>query len=83
MLQLIVIAFVIVALALILLGLNIYVFGKKFPETEVGKNRNMMRLGLTCPSCEERARYRKLKPVKVNTSSLKPDWNQIKRPGEP
>jgi hypothetical protein len=78
MLELIIIVSVVVALALILLGINIYIFGKKFPETEVGRNRNMMKLGLTCPSCEERARYRKLKPVKVNISTLRPDWEQIK-----
>jgi hypothetical protein len=78
MLELILIVSVVVALALIMLGINIYIFGKKFPETEVGRNKNMMKLGLTCPSCEERARYRKLKPVKVNTSTLRPDWEHIK-----
>jgi len=77
MIQLIVIASVIVALALALLGINIYVFGRKFPETEVGKNRNMMRLGLSCPSCDERARYRKLRPVKINVKTLKPDWKKV------
>jgi len=78
MLQLIFIASVLVALSFILLGINIYVFGKKFPETEVGKNRNMMRLGLTCPSCEERARFRKLRPLKINIKTLQPDWEKIR-----
>jgi hypothetical protein len=77
MLQLIIIASVIVALALLLLGINIFVFGRKFPETEVGKNRNMIRLGLRCPHCEERARYHKLHPVKVNMNTLQPDWKTI------
>lgn len=79
MLQLIIIASVIVAIALVLLGINIYVFGKKFPETEVGKNKNMMKLGLSCPSCEERARFKKLRPVKLDVVSLKPDWEEIRR----
>jgi hypothetical protein len=77
MLQLILIVSVIVAVSLILLGINIYIFGKKFPETEVGKNRNMIRLGLSCPSCEERARYRKLRPAKINVKTLKPDWDKM------
>ena len=80
MLQLIIIASAIVAISLLLLGINIYVFGKKFPETEVGRNKNMMRLGLRCPHCEERARYRKLRPVKVNAKTLQPDWNVIRKP---
>lgn len=79
MLQLILIVSVIVAVSLILLGINIYVFGRRFPETEVGKNKNMIRLGLRCPHCEERARYRKLKPVKVNFNKLQPDWKAINR----
>jgi hypothetical protein len=78
MLQLIVVAAVIVALSLVLLGINIYVFGKKFPETEVGKNKHMIRMGLTCPSCEERARYRKLRPVRINVKTLRPDWKSLK-----
>jgi len=80
MLQLILIASALVALSLLLLGINIYVFGKKFPETEVGKNQNMRRLGLSCPSCEERANYRNLRPVRINVKTLKPDWKEIHRP---
>ena len=78
MLQLIVIASTIVAISLLLLGINIFVFGRKFPETEVGKNKNMIRLGLRCPHCEERARYRKLKPAKVDLTTLQPDWKAIR-----
>jgi hypothetical protein len=54
------------------------VFGRKFPETEVGKNKDMIRLGLRCPQCEERSRYRKLQPVKLNLKTLQPDWTNIK-----
>ncbi len=78
MTQLILIAVIIVALSILLLGINIFVFGRKFPETEVGKNKNMKRLGLRCPQCEERARYRKLKPAKINTRTLAPDWSALK-----
>jgi len=78
MLQLLIIVSVIVALSILLLGINIIVFGRKFPETEVGKNKNMIRLGLRCPQCEERAQYRKLRPVKVNMKNLQPDWLALK-----
>ncbi|MBN1144467.1 MAG: hypothetical protein JXA72_08585 [Bacteroidales bacterium] len=77
MLQILIIAIVIVALAVLLLGINIFVFGRKFPETEVGQNKNMIRLGLRCPQCEEKARYRQSKPVRLRPSELKPDWKAI------
>ena len=79
MLQLIIIAGTLVALSMLLLGINIFVFGRKFPETEVGRNLNMIRLGLRCPQCEERIRFRKLKPVKINPKTLHPDWSVINR----
>jgi hypothetical protein len=78
MLQLLLIVSVLVALSILMLGVNIFVFGRKFPETEVGKNKNMIRLGIRCPQCEERTRYRKLKPVKINTKTLHPDWTMLK-----
>ena len=78
MLQLLIIVFVLVALSVFLLGINIFFFGRKFPETEVGKNRNMIKLGLRCPQCEERTRYRTAKPVKINTRTLQPDWSALR-----
>jgi hypothetical protein len=78
MLQLLIIVSALVALSIFLLGINIFMFGRKFPETEVGKNKNMIRLGLRCPQCEERARYRKLKSVNINIKTLQPDWTVLK-----
>jgi hypothetical protein len=78
MLQLIIIVSALVAISILLLGINIFVFGRNFPETEVGKNKNMIRLGLRCPQCEERIRYRKIKPVKINLKTLQPDWGTLK-----
>ncbi len=78
MFQILLIAIVVVALAILLLGINIFVFGRKFPETEVGKNKNMIRLGLRCPHCEERARHRRSKPTTLYPSELKPDWKAIR-----
>jgi hypothetical protein len=79
MLQLIIIVSVAVGFSILLLGIGIFVFGRQFPETEVGKNSNMIKLGLRCPQCEERKRYRKLKPVRIHLKTLQPDWNQLKR----
>ena len=76
--QLIIIAAVLVALSLLFLGVNIFIFGRKFPETEVGKNKDMIRLGLRCPHCEERLRYRKINPIKINFKTLQPDWSTLK-----
>jgi hypothetical protein len=79
MLQLIIIVSALVAISVLLLGINIFVFGRKFPETEVGKNKHMIKLGLRCPHCEERIRYRRLVPVRINPKNLQPDWKEIQR----
>ena len=78
MLQLLVIVSALVALSVLLLGINIFVFGRKFPETEVGKNKHMIRLGLRCPQCEERKLNQKSFRFKMNGKSLKPDWSILK-----
>ena len=78
MFQLLIIVSALVALSIMLLGINIFVFGRKFPETEVGKNKHMIRMGLRCPHCEERNRYRKLRPAKFNIQTLQPDWKMMK-----
>jgi hypothetical protein len=78
MFQIIVITAVIVALSVLLLGINIFILGRKFPETEVGKNKHMVSLGIKCPHCEERARYGKKRPLKLHPAYLKPDWKRIR-----
>ncbi len=52
---------IIVALAFLGLGLNIF-FRKngKFPDSEVGTNPNMKNLGLTCAKQDEIKSYREL-----------------------
>lgn len=78
MMPVIIISVIVVGISIILLGINILVLGRKFPETEVGKNRHMIRLGLRCPQCEEREKYRKLRPVKVDVKSLRPNWEMLR-----
>lgn len=79
MLSVLVIVLVVVALSVLMLGVNIFLFRRSFPETEVGKNKHMIRLGLRCPQCEERMRYRKttVRPASVNIKSLHPDWSKL------
>lgn len=56
---------VLVALAFAGLGLNIF-FRKngKFPQTEVGSNKDMKRLGITCTKHDEMKEYRKEKQAR-------------------
>ena len=80
MLKLLGVVVLVVALAFVLLGINIFLFRRKFPETEVGKNRHMKKLGLACPHCEERKQLKKnLKPVSIRPESLKPDWENLNK----
>lgn len=75
MLQLIIITGALVTVAILLIGINVFFFGRKFPETEVGRNPDMIKLGLRCPKCEERTLYRPVRQIRFKT--LKPDWKVI------
>lgn len=51
----IILTFVLVLISVFLLSFNIiFKRGGKFPETEVGHNKNMKNLGLRCAKSEER-----------------------------
>ena len=52
-LKLLGIAIVLIALVVIGLGVNIFFLKKKFPETEVGHNREMRKRGINCSRTEE------------------------------
>ena len=62
LIQVFAITLVLVAIAVAGLGLNIF-FRKngKFPETEVGSNKNMKNLGITCTKHDEMKQFRKEK----------------------
>lgn len=68
--------FMLIVLAIVLgsflfLGFNIFFRKKSFPETEIGRNREMRKLGLACPKGEEKRLYGKSKPtVKINPEDL-------------
>jgi len=68
------ITIVLVALSFAGLGLNI-LFRKngKFPQTEVGSNKNMKNLGITCTKQDEMKAYRQEKrKIKLGQAATQP-----------
>jgi hypothetical protein len=59
--ELLVASVIIVIISILLLGFNIFFLKKKFPETSVGHNRNMKKLGIYCVKCEEQKKFRQKK----------------------
>lgn len=83
MLETILISLALIALAFVGLGVSIFFRRNgRFPETEIGRNRKMRELGITCAKCDEmniwKDRNRK-KPVKINPADLKIDISRIAR----
>ncbi len=70
-----------VAFAFVALGIRIFfVRGGKFPETEVGRNRKMRELGITCAKCEEQQQWNRMKGNKrprLHPSKLKVDISRL------
>lgn len=60
-LKLVGVVVVLMALMFIGLGFNIFFRKKKFPETEVGHNKEMRKLGIKCARTEEILLWRKNK----------------------
>jgi hypothetical protein len=70
-------AILFVAIAFVALGVGIF-FRKegKFPETEVGHNKHMRELGITCAKCDERKNWNEInkkRQPKINPKKLKVD----------
>ena len=70
------IIFILITIALVgccVLALSISIIVKKngkFPETEVGKNQNMRKLGIRCTKQEEIIRWRQMRGETVNPEEL-------------
>ena len=78
MIQELAVVIALVAIAVFMLGINIFLFRRKFPETEVGRNKDMIRLGLRCPKCEERkTNPRRVLPRTIDPGKLQPDWSSL------
>ena len=76
--EVVLLAIVVVGISFLALGVNIFfVKGRNFPETEVGKNKTMLEMGLNCVKCEEGKKFReakrKLAARHINPSKLKLD----------
>jgi hypothetical protein len=63
MLTYLIIVLAIVVISFVFLGFNIFFRRKSFPETEIGRNKEMQKLGLTCPKCDEIRDHRKKKTI--------------------
>lgn len=59
-----------VGIAFLGLGINIFFRRLSFPETEVGKNKHMKSLGLTCARCDEMKKFREQKKFSNITLDL-------------
>ncbi len=82
--EVVLLAIGIVAVSFVALGFNIFfVKGKTFPETEVGKNKDMRRMGIYCVKCEENRKFReakkKLAAKNINPQNLKIDLSAINK----
>ncbi len=70
--KLLTVSLVFVFLSFLLLGFNIFFRKRKFPETSVGHNKNMKKLGITCARCDELKKYHDNRnKIKINPKELK------------
>lgn len=75
--KVILISILLIAIAFLGLGFSIF-FRKngKFPETEIGHNKHMKKLGITCVKCDEGKKTSKrllIQRLNINPSDLKLD----------
>ncbi len=71
-----------VGVAFLALGINIFFRREgKFPETEIGHNKHMRELGITCTKCDERKKWndaRNKRRVVQIPSELGIDFSQMR-----
>ena len=69
-----ILAILLVCASFLALGFNIFFRNKKFPETEIGKNKVMREHGIQCAKCEEHVKWKRMqrnKKLKINPAELK------------
>ena len=73
---------VLIAIAFLFLGINIFFRkGGRFPETEVGRNKKMREMGITCVKCDELKAWhenKRRRKMLIKPSELKIDMNNLK-----
>jgi len=79
--EVVLLAIIFIAVAFLALGFNIFFrHGRKFPETEIGRNSSMRKLGIACPKCDERKEWdqnKSMKKQRINPSELKIDIDSL------
>jgi hypothetical protein len=76
------ILFSVALISIAFIGMGISIFfrkGGKFPETEIGHNKYMKRLGITCVKCEESKKMKKIflrQKLIIKPSELRLDINK-------
>ncbi len=68
---------VLVALAFLGLGINIFFFKKPFPETEISRNKEMHKRGIKCAKCEEMRKFRANQKLKQNFQHVSLDVERL------
>jgi hypothetical protein len=75
-------ALLFVAIAFVAIGINVFFRkGAKFPETDVGRNRKMKEIGITCPRCEEMNTWQKMsnrEKKEIKPAELRIDLDNIR-----
>lgn len=58
MIQFFLLSIIIVGISILGLGVNIFFRKTSFPETEIGRNKNMKAIGISCVKCGEMKKHR-------------------------
>jgi hypothetical protein len=81
--KVILISILLISLAFIGLGVSIFFRkGGRFPEIEIGRNKNMRKLGIYCVKCEENKIFRKTNQrqfEKIKLPELKMDLSKLRQ----
>jgi len=64
MLEVFLVTLVLVSIAFVALGVNVFFAKRPFPETEVGHNKKMKELGIECAKCSEWRRFKEIRRYK-------------------
>lgn len=68
-----------VALAFLGLGVNVFLFKKPFPETEVSRNKEMHKRGIKCAKCEEMRIFRAKQNQKMKLQNVSLDVDRLRQ----
>lgn len=68
--EIFVIVFILIAIAIIGLSISILIKkGGQFPNTHIGKDKNMKKKGISCARTTDREERKNYKPIKIENDS--------------